>query len=274
VPDDNGERWSASNAQGESLDNDKLLLTALFKSDQRDSAVQKTITRILTTVRLARWEMSDTKTKILIVDDTECTRTSMSLLLAEIGYRVRSAEDGFSALREIRQETPEILLSDLNMPRMSGFELLTVVRRRFPAILVIAMSGGFSGNEVPSGVSADAFFQKGSSVRALLQILRTPPQMRRQGLLPTSIWSPILIQQNRSDSSRRKRVAITCPDCLSVFSVAHEGSDCLMREIDCIHCGYSIKYAIVERFDQMIRPAFQQQSRASCPALSDSTFGN
>ena len=56
----------------------------------------------------------------------------MSHVLTEIGYRVRSAEDGFSALREMRHEVPDILLSDLNMPGMSGFELLSVVRRRFP----------------------------------------------------------------------------------------------------------------------------------------------
>ena len=53
------------------------------------------------------------------------------------------AEDGFSALAEIRKEVPDILLSDLNMPRMSGFELLSVVRRRFPSIRTIAMSGAF-----------------------------------------------------------------------------------------------------------------------------------
>jgi CheY-like chemotaxis protein len=62
---------------------------------------------------------------------------------------VRCAEDGYSALQEIRRESPEILLFDLKMPRMSGFELLINVRRSFPAIQVIAASGSFSGNEVP-----------------------------------------------------------------------------------------------------------------------------
>ncbi|MFZ0747106.1 MAG: response regulator [Terracidiphilus sp.] len=111
--------------------------------------------------------MPNPEKRILVVDDKECIRTSMSLVLTEMGYQVRSVDDGFAALRAIRQDTPEVLLSDLNMPGMSGFELLPVVRRRFPAILVIAMSGAFSGNEVPSGVPADAFFQKGSSPTAL-----------------------------------------------------------------------------------------------------------
>jgi CheY-like chemotaxis protein len=117
--------------------------------------------------------MPDTKPRLLIVDDQHSIRSSLSLVLAEIGYCVRTAEDGFSALAEMRVELPDILLSDLNMPGMSGFELLSVVKRRFPAMLTVAMSGAFQGNEVPSGVAADAFYQKGSSVGSLLMILNS-----------------------------------------------------------------------------------------------------
>ena len=104
----------------------------------------------------------------------------MSVLLEELGYSVRFAEDGHSALQEIRRESPDILLSDLKMPRMSGFELLINVRRSFPAIQVIATSGSFSGNDVPDGVLADAFYPKGGSASALLRILRSLAQMHRR----------------------------------------------------------------------------------------------
>jgi CheY-like chemotaxis protein len=116
---------------------------------------------------------------LLIVDDEPAIRESLSLVLTEVGYSVRSAEDGFSALREIVNEAPELLLSDLNMPGISGFELLSEVRRRFPAIRTIAMSGSFCGDEVPSGVAADGFFQKGSSVAALLRMMETLPHVER-----------------------------------------------------------------------------------------------
>lgn len=109
---------------------------------------------------------------VLVVDDKERIRTSLSAVLEELGYSVRSAKDGHSALREIREQNPDILISDLKMPGMSGFELLINVRRSFPAIKVIATSGSFCGNEVPAGILADAFYSKGSSVSALLQILR------------------------------------------------------------------------------------------------------
>jgi CheY-like chemotaxis protein len=120
--------------------------------------------------------MSDDKTRILVVDDDRLVRTSMAMALAEIGYSVRTAYDGFSALEDLREHLPEILLTDLKMPGISGFELLTIVRRRYPAVRTIAMSGAFHGNEVPSGVAADAFFQKGSSMASLRIILSSLPQ--------------------------------------------------------------------------------------------------
>jgi CheY-like chemotaxis protein len=55
-----------------------------------------------------------------------------------------------------------MIISDLQMPNMNGFEFLSVVRQRFPAVPVIVISGEFSGVSVPESVLADAFFPKGS----------------------------------------------------------------------------------------------------------------
>jgi DNA-binding NtrC family response regulator len=128
--------------------------------------------------------MPHTPETLLIVDDEPSIRESLSQALTEIGYRVRSAEDGLSALREIVVEAPEVLLSDLYMPGISGFELLAEVRRRFPAIRTIAMSGSFRGDEAPSGVAADGFYHKGSSVAALLRMMETLPLAPRCEPLP------------------------------------------------------------------------------------------
>ena len=117
--------------------------------------------------------MPDLKNSILIVEDEESVRTSLAMVLSVLGHRVRSASDGLAALIEMRQEAPDILLSDLNMPGMSGFELLSVVRRRFPAVRVIAMSGAFSGDQVPCGVTADAFYPKGYGVAILMRAIES-----------------------------------------------------------------------------------------------------
>src|SRR5580692_3360936 len=111
------------------------------------------------------------KAKMLVVDDEPSTLDLFRQIFVGLGHSVRAAEDGFAALEEIRTEVPDILLSDLNMPGMSGFELLSVVRRRIPGIYVIASSGAFSGEDVPNGVAADAFHEKASGMGSLFQLV-------------------------------------------------------------------------------------------------------
>ena len=137
--------------------------------------------------------MSANLKTVLVVDDKEWIRIAISLVLEEFGYSVRCAEDGHSALREIHQQKPDILVSDLSMPGMSGFELLINVRRLFPAIKVIAMSGSFTGKEVPPGVLADAFYPKGGSVSALLRTFRALPRNNDRVLESSTTSAQVLL---------------------------------------------------------------------------------
>ena len=184
--------------------------------------------------------MPNASAGILMVDDDPAIRMSMSLVLTSLGYRVRSAVEGFSALREISQEMPDILLSDLNMPGMSGFELLSVVRRRFPAIQTIAMSGAFYGSEVPEGVPADSFFQKGSGMDSLLNAITTFSNRQRLARTEAPIW----ISQNGRDSSGEPYITMACPECLRGYPLALRNPISRINETDCIYCGVSIQYAI------------------------------
>jgi len=145
--------------------------------------------------------MRQPEARFFIVDDEESIRMSLSHVLSEMGYRVRTAEDGFSALAERRKEIPDILLSDLNMPGMSGFELLLEVRSHFPSIQTIAMSGAFSGDEVPSGVAADAFYQKGCGVASLLKIVESLPRSGRIQSNDPATLTHISIQSRRQSAS-------------------------------------------------------------------------
>ena len=72
-----------------------------------------------------------------------------------------TAADGVDGLHALGKSLPDLIISDLNMPRMSGFELLAVVRERFPNIATIAISGEYVTGELPSGILADAFLEKG-----------------------------------------------------------------------------------------------------------------
>src|SRR5947199_859681 len=113
--------------------------------------------------------MPEPKHEILIVDDDDAVRDSVASLLQSRGYHVTTAIHGFDALLRMKKSVPAVVVSDLNMPQMSGFEFLSVVRRRFPQVSVIAMSGAYeSGQAVPGGVIADAFYPKGPGTPEML----------------------------------------------------------------------------------------------------------
>ena len=184
--------------------------------------------------------MPDTRLRLLVVDDEPALRTSLSLVLRELGYDVRSAGNGFSALSEIRNSPPDILVSDLNMPGMSGFELLSVVRRRFPSIPVVAMSGAFAGSSLPEGLPADAFYEKGTGMANLLKALEFVSGRDAGNRVETPIW----FSQNGHDPSGAPFVTMACPECLRAFPLALRIPISVPNRADCIYCGISIKYAI------------------------------
>lgn len=99
--------------------------------------------------------------RVLVVDDEAVNRELISEILVCEGFDVETAHDGLDALR-LAEPMPDVIISDLNMPRMSGFEFLAVVRRKYPDVPLIAISGEFDGNEVPPGVPADAYLPKGA----------------------------------------------------------------------------------------------------------------
>jgi two-component system chemotaxis response regulator CheY len=69
--------------------------------------------------------------KILVVDDSKAMRMIVMRTLRQAGYgdaEIAEAVDGADALERIRSEQPDLVLSDWNMPNMSGLELLTAVR--------------------------------------------------------------------------------------------------------------------------------------------------
>jgi CheY-like chemotaxis protein len=218
--------------------------------------------------------MPCTKASLLIVDDQPSIRASMSHLLSESGFSVRSAQDGFSSLRLLREQIPDILLSDLNMPGMSGFELLRIIRRRFPSILVIAMSGAFSGDEVPSGIAADAFYQKGISTSALLRIIENLKFIQRREPLPVHVVAPLLIQGNVLDTSREACVTIACPECLRTSPQHFNDSGSCEQSTNCIYCEAPIRYSIVEPIYRISPRKFNRKAGAESSAQSVSDAGD
>ena len=88
--------------------------------------------------------MVDTNMKFLVVDDFSTMRRIVRNLLKELGFtNVQEAEDGIEALKMLRSEVFEFVVSDWNMPNMTGIELLCAIRadaalKHLPVLMVTA----------------------------------------------------------------------------------------------------------------------------------------
>lgn len=66
---------------------------------------------------------------ILTVDDSRTMRDMLLLALSGAGYRVVQAQDGMHGLEVLQQESPDVIVTDINMPRLDGFGFIEKVRR-------------------------------------------------------------------------------------------------------------------------------------------------
>jgi two-component system chemotaxis sensor kinase CheA len=117
---------------------------------------------------------------ILVVDDSITTRTLEKSILEAHGYRVRIAVDGVEALTQLRAETVDLVISDVQMPRMDGFELLEAIKKdrhlcQIPVIVVTSLERR-QDQERGLSLGADAYivkkkFDQGELLATIRQIL-------------------------------------------------------------------------------------------------------
>jgi len=67
--------------------------------------------------------------KILLVDDEESLRTAVNVVLTSKGYNVTLAENGMAALESVKKDLPDIVVCDIEMPRLKGFDVLAEMRK-------------------------------------------------------------------------------------------------------------------------------------------------
>jgi CheY-like chemotaxis protein len=181
--------------------------------------------------------------RVLLVDDEPLVRKLISGYLVAAGYVVRVAVDGLDAIEKLRGGLPDLVISDLNMPRMSGFEFLDVVRKRFPQIPVIVISA-VTADQMPEGVAADAYFHKNGF--GFAQLLQTISDLARRPPLRTAP-PPLdhLPVEARWDLDGH--YFIGCGDCLRSFRIPR--TPCIGRSETwtvCLHCGRVVQYSVAE----------------------------
>lgn len=110
--------------------------------------------------------------RIQVAEDSRTQAVEIEFILQDAGYEVSVAENGLKALEAIRESPPDVLLTDLHMPEMTGLELITVMRKEFPEVPVVMMTA--DGTE---DIAAESLRAGASSY--------IPKRMLNRDLLPT-----------------------------------------------------------------------------------------
>ena len=107
-------------------------------------------------------------TKILVIEDDEEIRVLIQRLLEREGYDVIAAEDGVQGMEAFRTRMPDMVITDLYMPRMKGVEAIREIRNIDADAKIIAISGG--------GPSSPSSLLKGARGAGAMEILCKPSE--------------------------------------------------------------------------------------------------
>jgi DNA-binding response OmpR family regulator len=132
-----------------------------------------------------RFQMAKT---ILIVDDSNDTVYMLNLYLTEQGFHVMSARNGHEALAIIEYQTPDLILLDLLMPEMDGFEFMRSLRkdRKMP-IIILSAKNSEEDKVMALKSGADDYVTKPFSVRELIARIRAALRRTDQKILSASL---------------------------------------------------------------------------------------
>jgi DNA-binding response OmpR family regulator len=111
--------------------------------------------------------------RIVVIDDEEPIRRVLRLALERAGYEVETASDGDVGIRYCRERDTDAVITDLVMPDKEGIETIQELRRDFPDVKIIAISGGGqispeSYLSIAERIGADRTFEKPIDTKELV----------------------------------------------------------------------------------------------------------
>lgn len=114
-----------------------------------------------------------TLNRILVVDDDAGVRDVVRSMLESEGYVVTVAQNGREALSALKSQQFQVLITDLVMPEQEGIETIKIVRRDYPEVKVIAMSGAFGGDylRIAGYLGAHGTLAKPLQMTAVLKVV-------------------------------------------------------------------------------------------------------
>lgn len=111
------------------------------------------------------------KKRILLVDDDDQVLTSVALVLEEENYDVIMAGDGYEAMIKCQSYHPDLVLIDLNMPRLDGWQTIEVIDRLEPLVPIIVITARPQQYDRAIGAGVDAFMEKPLDFPVLLDAM-------------------------------------------------------------------------------------------------------
>ncbi|HYS78469.1 MAG TPA: sigma-54 dependent transcriptional regulator [Candidatus Dormibacteraeota bacterium] len=162
--------------------------------------------------------MSQPRGRVLIADDEEAARRSLGQILGEDGYEIFLAADGEEALRIVAQESPDILLTDLKMPRLDGLELLARVRQGYPGVAVVLMTAHGTIRSAVKALreGAEDYLTKPVDVEEIEHLLEGIMKRRR---LATEAQ---LLRERLDEKYRFENIIGRSPQMLEVFGLIEQ----------------------------------------------------
>jgi CheY-like chemotaxis protein len=236
-------------SQGENWDKTVSLELDIQKMPEWTTAAEQPLSPHEGTV-VAEAKVRQFPYRVLVVDDEPSIREAAGAILESQGYEVLTVADGLDGLRALSSSLPDVIISDLNMPRMSGFEFLAIVRKRFPRIATIAMSGEYITGENPSGILADAFLQKGRyTVKELFEevaklLAASPIRSERE----KSDIAPLFVPRDHAGY-----LIITCPKCLRPNKLEAMSLNGGIHQTICQSCSAPVKFEINHEIEPLIK---------------------
>ncbi len=108
--------------------------------------------------------------RILVVDDDDAIRNFVCEALSEEGYRLLQASNGADALREVSQAAPDLILLDVRMPGVDGWQVLDELRSAAgPQTPVVVMTASYSGQDRALQSGAQGYLAKPFELHDLLE---------------------------------------------------------------------------------------------------------
>lgn len=114
------------------------------------------------------------KADILIAEDDTVLRNLYIKKFSVAGYTIRAVEDGEQALAEITRQTPEVLVLDIHMPKMDGFQVLEKFpreTRKFPVVMLTNFADEASRSRGRELGADDYFIKKDMTIKSLLEMV-------------------------------------------------------------------------------------------------------